>query len=117
MQMRVDQAGQDEVRPVVGALHAGTGNPVDIGMVADSGDLAVADQNRPILHGEVGCGIIDALGLIDEGQQAATDQEFVHRFFPPFTTVSYQATSSLRSSSVTAVTLAGGIACERPACR
>jgi hypothetical protein len=118
MQMRVDQARQNEMGPMIGNLDVIGGKAFHVTIGAAHHDLAGADEHGAILEITIGRRIVDTPRFLDKGQHATTDQQLFHWDFPPpLTTVSYQATSRRRSSSEIAVTLAGGMACERPACR
>ena len=80
-------------------------------------DLAILDQNRTIVEIAIGGLIVDAFRLVDKCQHAAAQKQFAHCTVPPLTVVSYQLASRRRSSSVMPLTLAGGMACDLPACR
>src|SRR5690606_36771908 len=117
VQMRVDKARQNEVRPMIGHLEIGASKLTDVSMIACVHHLAATHEDGTVLEVAIGGRVVDALRLGDEGQLPSADQEFTHWVVSPLTALSYHATKSLRSSSETWVTLAGGMACERPAFR
>lgn len=117
MQVRIDETGHYQMRPMIGDLYARPHMFRHVTVRTDAGDLAFAHENGAVLEETIGAGIVDARGLLDESQHAAADQLIAHWTFPSVTVVSYQLAISWRSSSVMPVTLAGGMACERPACR
>ncbi|MCY1237745.1 hypothetical protein D9M72_504540 [compost metagenome] len=78
MQVRVDQARQHQIGAVVRDLDAGAGAAGDFGMLADIGNLAAPHQHGAVLEVAIGGGIVDVLGLVDKGQNAAADQQIGH---------------------------------------
>ena len=52
-----------------------------LGGLADGGDAAVADQDGAVLGVGVGGGVVDAVGLAQEAQDAAA-QDFLGHAFP-----------------------------------
>lgn len=122
MQVHVDKARHDEMRPVILFLDLFRCLLANIGVFADGGDLAVFEQQAAILNVEIALRIVDGERRAAEAQQAATQQYHAHSVFPSAfpvsdTALSYQAVSTLRSSGVMAVMLPGGMAWLRPACK
>lgn len=122
MQVHVDEAGHDEMRPVVFFLDVFRRCVANIGVFANGGNPAVFEKQAAILDIEVALRIVDRERRAAEAQQAATQQNHAHSVFPsafpaPETALSYQAVSTLRSSGVMAVMLPGGMAWLRLACK
>ena len=78
MHMRVDEARQDEVRPVVDGRDIGAGLPRHIGIAADRGDLAVTDEHRAILLVAIGGAVAGAVGPAQERQRPAAEKQIGH---------------------------------------
>ncbi|MNY17916.1 hypothetical protein D3C86_1512630 [compost metagenome] len=122
MQVHVDKAGHDEMRPVILFLDVIRRLAANIGIIADGGNPAVFEKQAAIFDIEIALRIVDRERRAAEAQQAATQQNHAHSVFPsafpvPDTALSYQAVSTLRSSGVMAVMLPGGMAWLRPACK
>src|SRR5690606_36915769 len=110
--VRIDEARQNEMRPVVDRLHTGASLGRDRRIVAHRRDAAVLDEQPAILGEPIGGAVVEPFRLGQEGEQPAAQQQRSHR-----RASSNHVTISARSWSVMPETLAGGMAWLRPACR
>ncbi len=117
MDMRIDEAGQDEMWPMIGNLYVAACFSAYLGIISEARDAAIFDKHSTIFDIAIGLTVIQTLRFVTKGQHAATDEKFAHYYFAPAVADSYQEASSLRSSLLTPVTLAGGMAWDRPACK
>ena len=76
--MRVDEARQEEMRPVVDGRDVGAGLPRNIGVAADRGDLAVADEHGAIFLEAIGGTVVGAVGPAQERQRPAAEKQVAH---------------------------------------
>jgi hypothetical protein len=78
MHMRVDEAGQDEMRPVVDAFCARSGLGRHVGIGPGGDDLAIVDQQPTILLIAVGGVVVRIIRPAQEGQRAAAKKYLAH---------------------------------------
>src|SRR5690606_23660416 len=103
MDVRINEARQDEMGPMVDHLDIGS---VAAPEIADASDLAVLDLDDAVLPIAVGGGIVARLRLLAKGEDAPAQRPAAHRAVPSRN----HATIRSRSSCVMSVRLPGGMA-------
>ncbi|MCY1242367.1 hypothetical protein D9M72_553250 [compost metagenome] len=115
MQVRVDEAGHDQVRAMIDFRHTFRSVCLHRGVSATRKDLATLDQKCAVALIAIGGAVVDRRWRAVEAQQSAADEGGGHCVLPSSTALSNQAVSNWRSSVVMSVTFPGGIAWLRPA--
>jgi len=114
MDVRIDEARQDQVRPVIDHRMMRRRFGVEL---ADHDDLAIAaDDDRAVLDVTIARRIIEPLRLRDKAQHPPAEHLHVGRIVRHEPLASrYHCTISARSAGVISLTLPGGMAVENPA--
>ena len=113
MDVGVDEAGGQKMRPVVYDRHAFRRLGHHLCEFAAGADGAAIEENGPILMILVGGTVTRPLRLLQKGEGPPAQQGFGHCFAPSLAP-SYQATMAARSDGSMKETLAGGMAWVSP---
>ncbi len=103
VQVRIDEAGHDQVRAMVDDLRIGG---IDAAEILQCHDLTIGNDHRAIFEITIARRIIEALRLRYEGQHPPAQNGARHSAEPS----RYHSTSNARSSGVISLTLPGGMA-------
>src|SRR5690606_324354 len=84
MDMRIDEAGENQVRAMVGDFYVAACLATYFSIISKTQDAAILNQNGAVFDIAV-CGVvIEALRLVTKGQHAAADQKLGHQIGPYF---------------------------------